>query len=141
MEAKNENNGEQLSYVSHVRPSRSKKAKQPTTTEGLNQMEQLSLEDEWCLALCESHLLWSVTDRPAMRAFLHHLWKTKINGQVPNRTGPVLNRVETVWSVKMETVKAGWQSSGVTIARDGWTDAVGRSIMMVLALGGDAPVL
>ena len=73
-----------------------------------------------------------------MCKFLHHLSRTKINWQVPNMhqlSGPVLNRV------KMEKEKAGWQSSGVTIACDGWTDAVGRSIMVVLALGGDAPVL
>ena len=110
LEAWNGSNGEQLSWVDYVRPSRSKKAKQPTITEGLNQMKLLSLEDEWCLAFCESHLPWSVTDRPAMRAFPHHLSKTKINWLVPNRhklSGPVLNRVETKWSVKIETVKAG----------------------------------
>ena len=38
-------------------------------------------------------------------------------------------------------MKAGWASTGVTIACDGWTDAVGRSIIVVIALGGDAPVL
>ena len=30
---------------------------------------------------------------------------------------------------------------GITIACDGWTDAVGRSIIVIIALGGDAPVL
>ena len=38
-------------------------------------------------------------------------------------------------------MKAGWATTGVTIASNGWTDAVGRSIIIVVALGGDAPVL
>ena len=55
-EAWDGSNGEQLSYVTYVRPSRSKKAKQPKIAEGLNQMERMFLEDEWCLAFCKSHL-------------------------------------------------------------------------------------
>ena len=53
----------------------------------------------------------------------------------------MLARVEESWHSAIDKVKAAWDVTGVTIACDGWTDAIGRSIIVVIALGGDAPVL
>ena len=106
----------------YVRPSRSGHSRQPSITTGFNQVEQQALEDEYALAFCESHLPWLVTDRPAWRTFLHHLNRSKINWQVPGRnklSGTILTRLEAEWDGKLQRVRAGWASTGVTIACDG----------------------
>ena len=124
------------------RPSRGKR--QQSITDGAHQMEQQLLEDMMCEAFCTSHLPWVVADHPDFKAFLEALNRSKIHFRIPSRqklsTG-VLARVEESWHSAIDKVKAAWDVTGVTIACDGWTDAIGRSIIVVIALGGDAPVL
>ena len=124
--------------------AKKRRNRQPTIADSKNMMEQLQLEDEYCVAFCESHIPWVVTDRPAWRKFLTHACKSKTVFRIPNRNKlscEVLKRQEKAWEEKVEVVKRGWDASGVTISCDGWTDAVGRSIVVIVALGGDAPVL
>ena len=124
------------------RPSR--RQRQQSITDGAHQMEQQRLEDMMCESFCTSHLPWVVADHPDFRAFLEAVNRSKTNFRIPHRqklsTG-ILARVESKWDSAIEKVKSAWDVTGVTIACDGWTDAVGRSIVVVIALGGDAPVL
>ena len=124
------------------RPSRGKR--QRSITDGAHQMEQQQLEDIMCEAICTSNLPWLVIDQPDFRLFLKTLNRTKIHFRIPNQeklSTNILHRVEDSWKSQIEKVKAAWDATGDTIACDGWTDDVGRSIILVIALGGDAPVL
>ena len=96
-----------------------------------------------CESFCTTHLPWVVADRSDFRAFLEAVNRSKINFHIPNQqrlsTG-VLARMESKWDSAIEKVRSAWDVTGVTIACDEWTDAVGRSIVIVISLDRDACV-
>ena len=91
-------------------------------------MEQEQLKDMMYEAFCTSHLPWVVTDHPDFKLFLETLNRTKIHFRIPNRENlctNIIHRVQDSWESQIKNVKAAWDVTGITIACDGWTNAVG----------------